>query len=185
MTTVVSTEAGAALATSRSRRVEALAERLEQGARAVEATVSALTDAEWQIRIPEDGRKIGVVVHHVASMYPLEIQLAQRLAAGAPITDVTWDVVNEINAGHATANDGVTKEATLDLLRRNSAAAAAAIRALSDEELDRAATVSLNAEAPLTCQFFLEDHPVRHSYHHLARIRAALAAAATRSTQPW
>ena len=45
----------------------------------------------------------------------------------------------------------------------------------SDEELDRAAPVSLNSDAPLTCQFILEDHAVRHSYHHLARIRAALA----------
>jgi hypothetical protein len=36
--------------------------------------------------------------------------------------------------------------------------------------------VSLNADAPLTCQFFLEDHAVRHSYHHCARIRAALEA---------
>ena len=68
----------------------------------------------------------------------------------------------------------VTKEAALELLRRNSAAAAAAIRALSDEELERAAPASLYANAPITCQFMLEDHAVRHSYHHLARIRAAL-----------
>jgi hypothetical protein len=34
--------------------------------------------------------------------------------------------------------------------------------------------VSLNSDAPLTCQFMLEDHAVRHSYHHLAKIRAAL-----------
>ena len=54
------------------------------------------------------------------------------------------------------------------------AAAAAAIRALSDAELDRAAPVSLNSDAPLTCQFMLEDHAVRHSYHHLAKIKAAL-----------
>jgi len=54
--------------------------------------------------------------------------------------------------------------------------AAAAIRALPDEQLDRAAPVSLNSDAPLTCQFFLEDHPVRHSYHHLAAIRRAVAA---------
>jgi hypothetical protein len=72
-------------------------------------------------------------------------------------------------------NDQVTKPVALDLLRRNSAAAAAAIRAMSDEELDRAAPVSLNSDAPLTCQFFLEDHAIRHSYHHLAGIRAALA----------
>jgi hypothetical protein len=52
--------------------------------------------------------------------------------------------------------------------------AAAAIRALSDHELAQAAPVSMYADAPLTCQFVLEDHAVRHSYHHLARIRAAL-----------
>ena len=157
-----------------SKRTNALAERLEQGASALAVFASALTDAEWQSRMPKDGRKIGVIVHHVASVYPLEIQLAQTLAAGKPVVGVTSDAVNEMNAGHAREHDAVTKEETLDLLRRNSAAAAAAIRALSDEELDRAAPVSLNSDAPLTCQFMLEDHAVRHSYHHLARIREAL-----------
>ena len=155
-------------------RATALAERLEQGARALGELASSLTEAEWQMRLPGDGRKIGVVVHHVASMYPLEIQLAQTLAAGKPIAGVSWNDVHAINAAHATEQDGVTKEAALDFLRRNSAAAADAIRALSDEQLDRAAPISLNADAPLTCQFFLEDHPVRHSYHHRAHIRAAL-----------
>jgi DinB family protein len=156
------------------QRANALADRLEQGARALATFATALTEAEWQTRVPKDGRKVGVVVHHVASMYPLEIQVAQTLARGEPVAGVTWDVVNEINAGHAKGHDDVTKEIALDLLQRNSAAAAAAIRALSDEELDRAAPVSLNADAPLTCQFMLEDHAVRHSYHHLARIRTAL-----------
>jgi DinB superfamily len=155
-------------------RANALAVRLEQGARALAAFATALTDAEWQARIPKDGRKMGVVVHHVATMYPIEIQLAQTLAEGNPVVGLTWETVHELNAAHAKEFDGVTKEAALDLLRQNSTAAAAAIRALSDEELDRAAPVSLNADAPLTCQFILEDHAVRHSYHHLARLRAAL-----------
>jgi hypothetical protein len=157
-----------------SRRTNALAERLEQGARALADLASGLTDAQWQTRVPKDGRKVGVVVHHVAFMYPLEIELAQALAGGKPIEGVTWDAVHDINAKHAKDNDAVTKDAALDLLQRNSSTAAAAIRALTDEHLDRAAPVSLNADAPLTCQFFLEDHAVRHSYHHLARIRAAL-----------
>ena len=178
MTTVTSLTSEAPLTAKGGRRADALAERLEQGARALEALAAGLSDAQWQARIPGDGRKVGVVVHHVASMYPLEMQLSQLLAAGKPITGVTWDVVNGINAEHASANDTVTKEAAIALLRQNSAAAAAAIRALPDDELDRAATVSLNDDAPLTCQFFLEDHPVRHSYHHLATIRRALAAAA-------
>ena len=157
-----------------SKRSYELARRLELGALALEAFASSLTEFEWQSRVPGDGRKIGVVVHHVASMYPLEIQLAQSLAKGQAIEGVTWDVVNKMNAANAKEFDGVTKEDAIELLRRNSAAAAAAIRVLSDEELDRAAAVSLNANAPLTCQFLLEDHAVRHSYHHLARIRAAL-----------
>src|SRR5215831_3341292 len=115
------------------QRANALANRLEQGARALATFASALTEAEWQTRVPKDGRKVGVVVHHVASMYPLEIQVAQTLARGEPVAGVTWDAVAEINAGHAKEHDDVTKERTLDLLQRNSAAAAAAIRALSDE----------------------------------------------------
>ncbi len=157
-----------------NNRSEALAVRLESGAKALAAFAANLTETEWQTPVPKDGRKIGVVVHHVASMYPIEIQLAQVLAGGQPITVVTWDAVHTINRDHAKENDAVTKEAALALLASNSAAAAAAIRALSDEELDRAAPVSLNSDAPLTCQFFVEDHAVRHSYHHLAGIRAAL-----------
>jgi hypothetical protein len=172
--TATSKESPVTAANTVSVRANALADRLEQGAIALAAVATALTDKEWQTRIPGDGRKIGVVVHHVASMYPIEIKLAQVLASGQPVTGVTWADVHAINAGHAKENDGVTKEAALDLLRQNSAAAAAAIRALSDAELDSAASLSLNADAPLTCQFMLEDHAVRHSYHHLAKIRAAL-----------
>lgn len=157
-----------------SKRSDALADRLEQGARALASLASGLSDAEWQTRVPKDGRKIGVVVHHVASMYPLEMQVAQTIAGGQPVTGVTWDVINEINAGHAKEHDATTREAALALLQRNSEAAAAAIRALSDAQLDRAVPVSLYSDAPLTCQFFIEDHAMRHSYHHLAKVRGAL-----------
>ncbi len=59
-----------------------------------------MSEADWKTRVPEDGRKIGVVEHHVASMYPIEIQLAQLLAAGQPITNVTWDAVATINSNY-------------------------------------------------------------------------------------
>ena len=157
-----------------SKRSNALAERLEQGAQALADFATGLTEAEWQMRLPKDGRKIGVIVNHVASVYPLEILLALTIAEGKPITGVTSDNVDEMNAEHAKKNDAVTKVETLELLRRNSAAAAIAIRELGDDELDRAALASLYSDAPVTCQFILEDHAVRHSYHHLARIRAAL-----------
>jgi hypothetical protein len=153
------------------QQANALADRLEEGARALAVFATRLTDAEWQMRVPHDGRSVGVIVHHVASVYPLEIQLAQTVASGTPVTGVTMDDVHAMNAKHAVEHAAVTKAVALDLLHANSQAAAAAIRALTDEQLLRAAPVSLYADAPLTCQFVLEDHAVRHSYHHLARLR--------------
>jgi hypothetical protein len=157
-----------------SPRAALLAQRLEAGALALASFAATLTGKEWATPVPKDGRPIGVVVHHVASVYPLEIHLAQTVAGGNPVTGVTMDDVHRMNAAHATDHAGVSNVDAIELLRRNSDAAATAIRALDDEDLDRAAPVSLYDDAPLTCQFVLEDHAVRHSYHHLAVIRRAL-----------
>lgn len=159
-------------------RTERLARRLEANATALAEFAASMTPDQWRMAMPHDGRTLGVIVHHVASIYPLEVELAQSIAQGQPLAGVTWDVVANVNAGHANENQQVTKEAALALLKQNSAAAAAAIRALTDEDLDRAVTQSLYGDAELTCQFFLEDHAVRHAMHHLAKMRAALAAPA-------
>jgi len=159
-----------------SKRTEALAVRLEEGARALVGLARTLTEAAWQTPT-KDGRKIGVVVHHVGNMYPLEIQLALTLAKGEAIKGVTWDDVHAVNARHAKDFERVTKEEAVHFVEIQSAAAAEAIRQLTDDQLDLAAPVSLNADAPLTTQFFLEDHAVRHSYYHTMRIREALKAA--------
>lgn len=157
-----------------SARAHALADRLEWGARALAELTRSLADAQWHTPLEGGRRSVGVIVHHVASVYPVEIQLAWKLAAGQPITGVTAADIDAMNARHAVESSAVTKEETLDLLEHNSGAAAAAIRALTDEELAQAAPVSLYADAPLTCQFLLEDHAVRHSYHHLYLITRAL-----------
>jgi hypothetical protein len=155
-------------------RSGALAERLERGADALAEFAATLSATNWAARLPGDGRKIGVVVHHVASVYPLEIQLALKVAERHRITGVTMDDVHTMNAKHAAEFDAVERAAAVDLLRRNSSAAAAVIRGLTDEQLAHAELVSLYADAPVTCQFVLEDHAVRHSYHHLSGIRQAL-----------
>src|SRR3954468_3245682 len=157
-----------------NEQAEALAARLERGATALAAFAATLSDGDWNSRLPRDGRKVGVVVHHVASVYPLEIDLASKVGTGNSISGVTMNDVHAMNARHAADFDTVTRDAAVDLLRRNSAAAAAAIRTLSGEQLAHAETVSLYADAPVTCQFVLEDHAVRHSYHHLDAIRRAL-----------
>jgi hypothetical protein len=158
-------------------RAESLADRIELGADGLAAFAEGLSEVEWRTPVSEsgrEGRSVGVIVHHVASVYPVEIDLARTIASGKAVTDVTWNVIAELNGKHAHDYAGVTKADALELLRRNSRQAADAVRAFTDEELDRAMPFSLSFGAPVTAQFVIEDHAVRHSWHHLARIRAAL-----------
>ncbi len=156
-------------------RAELLADRIEEGAAVLAAFAEGLSEEEWRATVSAtDRRSVGLIVHHVASMYPIEIDVARAIASGKAVTDVTGDVVAELNAKHAREHAEVTKAATLELLRRNSHEAADAVRAFTDEELDHAAPFSLSFGAPVTAQFVIEDHALRHSWHHLARIRTAL-----------
>jgi hypothetical protein len=160
-----------------SRRAESLADRIEEGAAGLAAFAEGLSEAQWRTPMSgtgKDRRSVGVIVHHVASVYPVEIDLARAIASGKAVTDVTWEAVAGMNAKHASDQADVTKAAALELLRRNSRQAAAAVRAFTDDELDRAAPFSLSFGAPVTAQFVVEDHALRHSWHHLARIRTAL-----------
>jgi len=159
------------------RRAESLAARIEEGAAGLAAFAEGVSETEWHTPVPgsgRDGRSVGVIVHHVASVYSIEIDLARTIASGTAVTDVTWEAVADMNAKHAADQVSVTKTVAIELLRKNSRQAAAAVRAFTDDELDRAASFSLSFGAPVTAQFVIEDHAVRHSWHHLARIRAAL-----------
>src|SRR3989442_639792 len=131
------------------RRAESLADRIEEGAADLSAFAEGLSEAEWHAPLSRNGgdrRSIGVIVNHVASVYPIEIDLARTIAGGKAVTHVTWEIVAELNARHAHDQAGVTKAATLELLRQNSREAAEAV----------------------------QDHALRHSWHHLARIRTVL-----------
>ena len=87
-------------------RAELLAARIEEGAARLADFAEALSEKEWRTPVGTHGRDkrpIGVIVHHVASVYPIEVDLAK-----------------------------------------------------------------------VTAQFVVEDHALRHSWHHLARIKAAV-----------
>jgi hypothetical protein len=159
-----------------SKRAEALAERIAQGHRELVAFVETLSESDWRTYCPNEDRSVGVVVHHVASMLPPELDLVKTLASGRPITDVTPELVDQINAEHAQEHADSSMEETLDLLRGNSALVVSGVQELTNAELDRAAPVSLHWNAPLTAQYFIEGHPLAHAYQHLTSIRAAVGA---------
>lgn len=154
-------------------RAEALATRVEQGVQALAAFAEGLSDNQWRT-ICDDGRTAGVLAHHVASQLVGEIDVMKQMAAGKAFSGVTWAMVDEGNAGHAHEHAACSQREAAALLRKNGAMAAEAIRALRDEQLDLATPNSLHADAPVTTQFWIENHPLAHAYRHMASIRAAL-----------
>lgn len=158
----------------KTNRAQKLALRIKEGADALLTFANDLSNSEWETPVEGDGRTVGVVVHHVASVYPLEIELAQKLVKGEPITEATMEVVDKMNADHAKEFANISKKDALELLKINSFMASESVKTLTNEELDNSAAVSLNSNAPLTAQFFIEDHALRHSFHHLAKIKSTL-----------
>lgn len=157
-----------------SSRAKVLADRIARGAENLAAYAETLSDAQWATPITPDGRRAGIMIHHVGSVYGLEIDVARKLGAGESITGVTWADIAVMNAKHAQENAGVKQKETAELVRNNGRIAAEAIAGFTDAMLDNGGTISLYGDAPLTCQFWIEDHPLRHSWHHRAKIRAVL-----------
>jgi SAM-dependent methyltransferase len=170
-----------------SHRAEMLADRIEEGAARMEEFAMRLTDKQWNTPVIEGGkpgRTVGTLIHHVATVYPIEIELAMAIAGGNPVTQITWEAVGQLNAKHAAEQSGTSRENTLMLLRKNSKEAADAVRKMSDAELDRAAPFSLSYGAPVTAQFVIEDHALRHSWHHLSRIRKTVGNTQSNPSSP-
>ena len=160
---------------SAGRRAGLLAARIEEGAARLAALAEGLSDADWRKPASAtDRRPIGLIVHHVGFVYPPEVDLARAIAAGKPVADLTWEAIAQLNARHALDHANVSKAEAIEFLRQKSREAAEAIRAFTDEELDRSGEPGLYFGAPVTAGFVIEDHAVRHSWHHVAKIRAAV-----------
>lgn len=155
-------------------RSEALADHILQGAKMMADFAKGCSDEDWQTICPNEERTVGVLVHHVASAYIPELGAVKALIKGDGLRGVTWEGVAVNNAKHAQENADVTKENALALLDKNSKIMADFVRELSDDALDATGPISLNWDAPLTAQYFIEEHPVSHPFRHLSSIRESL-----------
>ena len=76
------------------------------------------------------------------SIYPIEIDVARAIASGQGRDGRHLGCRRGLNAKHAQEQAGATKAATLELLRRNSREAAAAVREFTDERVGPGGTPS-------------------------------------------
>jgi uncharacterized damage-inducible protein DinB len=155
-----------------SERARTLAQQLERANHDLIGTIEGLSDAQWHVKTPGDGRSVGVVAHHVATSHKMVAGIAGAIAHGQPVPPITMEMVHQGNAAHAAQHAHCTKAETLALLRQNGAAAVAAVRAFGDAELDRTATFPMGT---MSVAQVVERILTGHAQDHHGSIKRALA----------
>jgi hypothetical protein len=163
-----------------SARAEALAKQFEARAAEMTATLEKLNDADWKKITAAEKWSVGVTAHHVAGSHEAIAGILKAVASGQTLPEFTMAMLDDMNATHAREHANCTRADTLALHKKGVAAAAAAVRALSDAELDRSGKVL--KEAPvMTAQQIVEGILINHIDDHLKSIHATVGTDATRS----
>jgi len=155
-------------------RAEALAATFDSAVDAFAKAVEACSDAQWRAECGEEHWSVGATAQHVAGQFPLEMEYITAAAEGRPMPSYTWDDINGKNEARAAANASCTPKDVLELLRKEAPGVSAYVRALSDEQLDRASALALADGALVTTQQLIEGGVlIAHVTGHLESIRSA------------
>jgi hypothetical protein len=155
-----------------SARAESLAKQFETRVTEMTETLEKLTDADWK-KLTAEKWSVGVTAHHVAGSHEGISGIIKAVSAGQSMPNFTMAMVDEMNATHAREHASCTRAETLALHKKNTAAAAALVRGLSDAALDKSGTV-LTGMPAMTTQQIVEGILINHLNEHLASIRAAV-----------
>lgn len=156
-----------------TERSAALAEQFEKAVADFALAVEACPDNKWNA-VCEDPWSVAQVAQHVAGQFPLESEFIFPAAEGRALPDYTLADINSKNDARAATSKDVTKADVLTALREGGARLATYIRALSDDQLDRASALPVAGGASVTTQQILEG-PILIDHvggSHLASIRA-------------
>jgi hypothetical protein len=125
----------------------------------------------WVRPVHGEGWPVGVVLHHIAEGHALSLRWLEEMARGDGVADTAAEI-DQANAEHAVRAQDVGLAETVVLLEENGERLQAALRVLSDEELDRSRPFG-----PAGGRIFptadLAAVSARHAREHLAHARAA------------
>jgi hypothetical protein len=156
-----------------------LAARVEEVWAKLIQTVEPCSEQQWRTICPEEGRTVGVMVHHIASSAPLVASWAELVATGQALPPISMEQIHNLNMQHADKNAYCSKEETLALLRRNGRSVAAMIRRLSADQLSRSTPFAIFGGQPTSAREIVEMVVIGHidgyPHSHLDKIEAAIA----------
>ena len=156
-------------------KAEALAKQFEAKVQEATGVMERLSDADWKKTTSSEKWTVGVVAHHLAGAHEGIAGIIKALAAGQSMGNFTMQMLHDMNAKHAQEHGGATKTETLALHKKSAAAAAAAVRGLSDADLAKSGTV-LSGMPPMSVEQVIGGILLNHIEEHLKSIRATAQA---------
>jgi DinB superfamily len=156
-----------------SERSERLADDFAAANAEAVAFARSCPAAAWQAPVPGEEWTVGVVLHHIAEGHAGGLAWLEALAAGEAVTDSPADL-DRRNMEHAGREGGYPAEETVALLVQNGERTEAALRRLSEEELDRTAPFGPAGGQALPTEA-MAGALVGHIRGHLDHARAAAA----------
>lgn len=156
-------------------RAEALAKQFEAKAHEAAAVLDKLRDTDWNKVTAAEKWSVGVTAHHVAQSHQPIADIVKTVAAGQSIPNFTMDMLHEMNAKHAKDFANCTKAETIALHKKGTAAAAAVVRGLSDDQLTKSGTV-LTGVPPMTAEQVITGILINHIDDHFGSIRKTVGA---------
>jgi hypothetical protein len=152
---------------------EAFGRQFETKVEEATALLEKLTDGDWKKTTAAEKWTVAVTAHHIASSYESATHIIKTIAAGQTLPHFTPQILDEMNAQHAKEFAGCTKPETVALHKKGAAAAAAAMRSLSDGELAKTGTV-FTGMPPVSAEELLKRILLAHVDAHFGSIRKTI-----------
>lgn len=153
-----------------------LATRFEQMHQEFTAELEGLTDEQWRTFCPGEERTVAALAHHIAWGYGVESGAFRAMAEGREAHAWARSALNQVNAEHAEQYADAPRDETMDLLQRSGEDAAAFVRALTAEQLQRRGDY-VESYPTMTVDQWVERVLIGHITVHLRSIRATLGIA--------
>ena len=156
-------------------KADALAKQFEAKVQEATSVLEKLSDADWKKVTAAEKWSVAVTAHHVAMAHEGIAGIIKTVASGQSMPNFTMDMLNEMNAKHATEFAGVTKADTVALHKKNAAAAAAVVRGLNDDQLAKSGKVLAEAP-PMSAEQIVTGILINHIDDHYGSIRKTVGA---------
>jgi len=152
---------------------EAFAKQFEAKVEEAIALFEKLSDADWKKTTAAEKWTVAAAAHHIARSYEPITHIIKTIAAGQALPTFTRQMLDEMNAQHAKEFAGCTRPETIALHKKAAAAAAAAVRGLSDAELAKTGTVFMGMP-PMSAEEMVKGALLGHIDEHFGSIRKTI-----------